>query len=62
MKLDNEDAFKLASKYMDHNVEHLSEINYFVKFLEAYSKFDEWLLAEHPVEAAKAAKKHAKFV
>ncbi|WAT01725.1 hypothetical protein [Rouxiella chamberiensis] len=62
MKFDNDDAFKLASKYMDHNVEHMSEINYFVKFLEAYLKFDEWLSSEEPIEAAKGAKKTAKFV
>ncbi|MCC3721419.1 hypothetical protein [Rouxiella badensis] len=61
MKFDNEDAFNLATKFMEHHVEKMGEINYFVRFLEAYLKFDEWLKAEHPIEAARSAKKTLKF-
>ena len=61
MKFDNEDAFKLASKFMDSNAEKLTEVTYFVKFLESYTKFDEWLKSEHPIESAKNAKKTLKF-
>ncbi|MCC3703617.1 hypothetical protein [Rouxiella badensis] len=57
MKLDNDDAFKLASKYMDSQAEQMTDVGYFVKFIEAYLRFEEWLAAEDPIEAAKKAKK-----
>ena len=57
MKFDNEDAFKLASKYMDSSTEPMNDVSYFVKFIESYQRYDEWLKNEDPIDAAKNAKK-----
>ncbi|CAM3580597.1 hypothetical protein BS639_22075 [Rouxiella silvae] len=57
MRFDNDDAFKLASKYMDSSAEPMNDVGYFVKFIESYLRYAEWLENEDPIEAAKKAKK-----
>lgn len=57
MKFENEHAYNLTRDYMSAKADQLTEITYFIRFIETYVKFDEWLNSDHPIESANACKK-----
>ncbi|CAH0195771.1 hypothetical protein SRABI106_01416 [Rahnella aquatilis] len=50
MKFENEDAYNLARDYMGSKAEKLNADTYFIRFIENYRQFDEWLKNGHPSE------------